>query len=365
MNLLVFNLVMDTLHPVLGFTTDWVNELASRVDRVEVVTMQAGRIEVRSNVRVTSVGRELGYSKPRRTFEFYRVLDGVLRETRIDACFAHMMPLFCAMSWPVLRSRVPRVLWYAHRQVSPTLRLATLAADRVVSASPSSFRIATPKLRIVGHGIDTKRFRPDPRPRSGPFRLLTAGRISKIKRVELLLSAIERLPAELRARTNLDCVGSPLTSDDHRYAAELAELVKRRGLEERVRIRAALPFSEMPELYREADIFLNTSDTDSIDKSPLEAMSSGLPIVTTNSSFREILPAHLADDLVSPKGDAAALAARIERLLTLSESSSTALRSELRMLVERDHSLPRLCDIVLEELTRLRARVGEPGKRGG
>ena len=99
MNLLVFNLKTDADDDVLGFTTDWVNALAASCERIFVITMSAGRIAVAENVQVYSIGKEQGYSEPRRATEFYRTLSRLLRNERIDACFAHMMPLFAVMGW--------------------------------------------------------------------------------------------------------------------------------------------------------------------------------------------------------------------------------------------------------------------------
>ena len=77
-SLIVFNLVTDVKHPILGFTTQWIRELAVRVNTIDVITMWAGEIEVPENVRVCSVGRERGWSEPRRLVEFYRHLFRIL-----------------------------------------------------------------------------------------------------------------------------------------------------------------------------------------------------------------------------------------------------------------------------------------------
>ena len=88
--LLVFNLATDADHPLLGFTTLWIRELARHVEFLQVITMQAGRLDLPKNVHVHSVGKECGYSEPRRALEFYRILLGILRRERIDGCFSHM-----------------------------------------------------------------------------------------------------------------------------------------------------------------------------------------------------------------------------------------------------------------------------------
>ena len=100
MNLLLFNLMTDIDHPILGFTTQWISALARRVRSIEVITMRSGRVEVPKNVRVHSVGAERGLSEPRRIIEFYRLIFGILRRVRIDGCFAHMIPEFAILPAP-------------------------------------------------------------------------------------------------------------------------------------------------------------------------------------------------------------------------------------------------------------------------
>jgi len=103
--LLLFNLATDADDPVLGFATRWIAALASRVERIEVVTMRRGRAALPANVRVHSVGKERGASEGRRALEFFRLVRRVLAEGPVDACFSHMIPLFTVLASPLLRPR--------------------------------------------------------------------------------------------------------------------------------------------------------------------------------------------------------------------------------------------------------------------
>ena len=55
---------------------------------------------------------------------------------------------------------MPITLWYTHRQAHLILRLATRVSTRVTTAGRDSFPLATDKLRVLGHGIDTDFFTP-------------------------------------------------------------------------------------------------------------------------------------------------------------------------------------------------------------
>jgi glycosyltransferase involved in cell wall biosynthesis len=359
-NLLVFNLRTDADDDVLGFTTDWVNGLAARCKKVFVITMSAGRIAVADNVQVYSVGKERGFSEPRRALEFYRLLKRLLRHECIDACFAHMMPLFAVMGWPLLRSRrVPIILWYAHKHAPLMVKLATRVVDRVVASSQSGFTVQTKKLRIIGQGIDVARFRPAARrERTQSFTLLTTGRISSIKRLELLIKALSLLPERLPDGRAIIAryVGAPLTPRDQLYAEELRRLSLARGLNARVEFLDAVPFRSIDELYRRADLFVNCSDTDSVDKTVLEAMSSGLPVVTSNAAFDEVFDRAYAAKYRIKKGSHETLARTIEALLQMSDEERKLLGHDLRRIVCRDHSLDSLCDRLLAQVSELAHR---------
>lgn len=354
-HLLVFNLKTDARDDVLGFTTDWVNALAALVPRVTVITMYAGALAVAPNVRVLSAGREHGWSEPRRLLAFYRHLLAVVRRDPPDGCFAHMMPLFAVLAWPVLRARgIPIVLWFAHKATPPMLRLAHRLVDRVVTSTASGFRLPSTKLRVIGQGIDTTRFRPPAAgPAPGPLRILSLGRLGRIKRVEVAIDAVAALR---RARPDLAVrlaiVGGALGDDDRAYEAELRARCGQAGVDAIVSFEGAVAFPEAPARFAAADVYVNSSDTDSADKTVLEAMSCGLPVITSNLAFHEVLGPELASDWMVPKGDAAALAARLAEVADLGPEGRQALGRRLRGLVERDHGLPALAGKILEELER-------------
>ena len=287
MNLLLFNLKTDADDGVLGFTTDWVNAFAREYDHVFVITMEAGRVVVADNVTVYSVGKEKGYSESRRLFEFYRILFRVLRRNSIGACFAHMMPLFALMAWPLLKLRgIPTVLWYAHKSVTPVLRLAHIVVDRVVTANPEGFRIPSRKVSFIGHGISVDKFSVMGRPPAGIFTLISVGRISAIKNVDIILSGFaEALKRAGPGSMRLILVGGTSTPADEAYLLELRGLVKSLGIAEAVTFTGSVPHDQVAVWLSRADLGISLSVTQSFDKAILETMAMGIPLVVYNEAF--------------------------------------------------------------------------------
>ncbi|MEL7067699.1 MAG: glycosyltransferase family 4 protein [Cyanobacteria bacterium J06581_3] len=354
MNLLVFNLKTDADDSVLGFTTDWINALAKKCDRVVVITMFMGRLAVDQNVQVFSIGKEKSYSEPRRLIEFYRLLIKVLRTEKIDACFAHMIQLFAILGWPLLKiKKIPILLWYEHSHVPISLRIATALVDRIVAASPNGFRIKTHKFRSIGHGVDIQRFTPATTSSISTcqkVRLLTLGRLSPVKCLETAIEAIALLPDKLKHRIELRYIGDPIDAKGKAYASQLKETVSKLALENVVTFQPALPFFKVQAAYHSADIFINSSNTDSIDKTVLEAMSCGLAVITSNSAFVNVFEEALAKQWCIPKNRPDILARRVEQLVAMSPQERQELGSRLRERVKASHSLEALSRRLVTEV---------------
>lgn len=83
----------------------------------------------------------------------------------------------------------------------------------------------------------------------------------------------------------------------------------------------------MPELYDEADIFLNSSEIDNMPVSSIEAFASGLPVVTTDAGGIPFIVADGQTGLITKRGDYQAMAACAIRLLEDDELRSTLTRN--------------------------------------
>lgn len=352
MRLLLFNLATDADDSAVGFAISWIVELAKQAAHIDIITMRAGRYDLPEHVRVYSVGKEKGYNEFRRFIEFYRLLVRLLRQQRYDACFAHMMPLFVVMAAPILRlHKIPIVLWYAHKSVPLMLRLATLFAQRIVTSVQEGFGIKTPKLRIIGQGIDVNQFTPDEHALDTPhpFALVTVGRLTRRKHVELLLQGVARfIQAYPDLQFTFTIIGGPYTFHDEAYVQELRTYVSDAHLDHSVRFEGCIPYQQIPSHYQKADCFVSMSDTGSIDKAILEAMSCGIIPIMTNHALAGTFDQSLAA-LCMIDADPGALAEHLFRVHSLSFEKRRALGRQLRELVVRDHSLQKLSQKILEE----------------
>jgi glycosyltransferase involved in cell wall biosynthesis len=168
-------------------------------------------------------------------------------------------------------------------------------------------------VRRVPKGVDAALFTPDGSNERARLRLeqrrviLTVGRLVPIKNTKLLVSA---MPAVVDAvpDAHLVIVG------DGPERASLEAVARELGISDRVAFGGYVPQGETPGWYRTADLFALSSDFDNSPNVVLEAMASGLPVVSTRVGGVAEFVAERGGVLVPP-GDATALAAAIVAML--------------------------------------------------
>jgi glycosyltransferase involved in cell wall biosynthesis len=269
---------------------------------------------------------------------------------RSDAIFIHQHPLYAILAAPFARLFGKKIyLWYVHKQVDFKLKLATAFCDGVFTASRESFRLGTKRpVHIVGHGIDTEIFHPGvPHGvNQDKFSILSVGRISRVKGYEVLLTAALELTMKRNVTFfHIRIVGGLAIKRDEQYYNYIKNLVKIWNLDRKVTFVGPRTHDTIVAEYRLADIFINLSNTGSLDKAVLEAMACGVPVITSNEAFRDLLQPIDRDLYV--ERDSKALALAIARIITMSPEARRELGLKLRNVVVRDHDLKQLIARIL------------------
>lgn len=166
------------------------------------------------------------------------------------------------------------------------------------------------RFTVVPGATDTQRFSPDREPGSlrEPARLLYHGRIDIRKGVLDLLTALRLL---LDTGRSVRLVISGVGPDSQRLADE----VRAAGLENNVDLRGYVGYHEAHVMYRHGDIFVSPTYAEGFSNTILEAMASGLPVISTD--VVGVKDCIRSDDngLLVPAAQPDALAAAIDRLL--------------------------------------------------
>ncbi len=337
MKLLILTQKVDSEDDNLGFFHAWIKEFAQQCEQVTVICLYEGQHHLPANVRVLSLGKEKRVS---RLWYLIRLYTYVWRErTNYESVFVHMNQIYvilCGLLWRMMGKRI--VLWYVHRSVTFSLRIATHIVHAVCTTNPESFRIATHKRHIVGHGIDETLFQHIATKVTGRTQLVSWGRISPAKDYMTILRALKRLkddgnPVELRL------IGGVGTPEQQTYLDSLTQYVRDNDLAQTATFTGPVAHDRVPLHIVSNSIFLHASTTGSLDKAALEAMVAGLLVITCNESVASIMPIQDRERLMFDVGNDLMLAQKIVALTALSEDERAAISQRLHNIVRWDHTL--------------------------
>ena len=227
--------------------------------------------------------------------------------------------LFAAPAiWVARARRVPVVVNYRGGEAASFLdrsagmvrwsmrRVATLAVPSVFLERV--FARHGMAAQVLPNVVDLARFCPDATPKPVGAHLVVARNLEPIYDNDTALRAF-RLVLDRRADACLTIAGSgPEEAHLKSLAAEL-------GVAGAVRFIGKLDRDAMATLYRSADVSLNPSLVDNAPNSILEAMASGVPVVSTDVGGVPFIVEHGVTALLVPPKDAAAMAAAVLRVL--------------------------------------------------
>jgi len=289
--LLIITQVLDPDHPILGFFYKWVFEMAKLIERIHVITYHssgrpANNVLVYTTSKKRSIPRDTKSKfkgRARRlisllimTFKVNLLMLKAVKMGGFDVILCHMNPEFVLASWPLAKLlRKPIAFWYLHKGRSLRLILAYKLADRIFTGHRSGAP-AGPKTKVLSHGIEI----PDKLSSLSKPIILYVGRVSKSKRVDILIDGFKKaknlLPSEISRIIKLRIIG-PIDFEYSRLdASEGIELV------------GPIPHKKIWNEYLNSMIFVSASTT-GLDKSVLEAMASGLPVLVSDEIYRETL----------------------------------------------------------------------------
>ena len=300
----------------------------------------------------------------------------MMRRIKPDVLHAHYLSWFGWSAW--LAGFHPYVItvWGSDVFVGPREsalhrrwgRRTLSGADMVTAVSNDLARAAIElgarpeRTRIVQFGFEPDTFSPAHPPESlraayalGGHRVVLSPRgLTPLYRHEVAIEALARLPEDvvlLLVRWQVQ----------PEYEARLEELIRNRGLEERVRWLPPIPHSEMADHYRLADVVVSLAVSDAFSVTALEAMACGVPVV-----MADVPSAHEGLGAVDPTAivsgdDPAAVAEAIRARLSLAPAARKELSARLRQAaIERGDVNRNLGE--MEDAYRALAAGESPGR---
>ncbi|MEK7673766.1 MAG: glycosyltransferase family 4 protein [Patescibacteria group bacterium] len=332
---------VDKNDDVLGVYHRWIECLAEKIGKLNVVCLYEGRNNLPDSIGVYSLGKEIKVSKLKYIFNFYSYI-WKLRK-KYDSVLVHMNPvyvIFGGLFWKLSGKKV--FLWYNHPMGNFTAKMGIALADKVFCTSPQSFSAKYKKTQLMPAGIDTEMFRKIPRISKKENRILCLGRISPIKKIEYLIEAVKILDKN-GFGFELLIVGSPISNSDKLYYENLIRLSDDLISKGKIIFKPSIPNYKTPEIYNSASVYVNLTPSGSLDKAILEAMACQLSVIVANKMFIN----ELKEELIFKDKDADDLAEKISNLISTDSTSKEKIGKDMREIVVKKHSLSNLIDMLL------------------
>jgi glycosyltransferase involved in cell wall biosynthesis len=171
--------------------------------------------------------------------------------------------------------------------------------------------------QVVPNIVDLQRFRPDAQVAPEPAHLIVTRNLEPVYDNASAIRALA-LVRQTHPQARLTVAGSGPE------LRRLQALVQELGLQAHVHFTGRLDRGEMAALYGQAGVMLNPSLTDNMPNSVLEALASGVPVVSTDVGGVPFLLQEGVTGLLVPPAQPQALAQAVLRLL-----AEPALRARL------------------------------------
>lgn len=178
--------------------------------------------------------------------------------------------------------------------------------DAVIATSHKTASYLKVKSTVITHGVDTIRFSPplaknaavsavglDP----SQFYVGCFGRVRHQKGTDLFVDAMIRLLPDRPHWTGI--IAGRTTASHAAFEAELRQRVERAGLSKRILFLGEQ--TEIPSYYRALTLFVAPQRWEGFGLTPLEAMSSAVPVIATDvGAFSELIEPGITGTIVPP-----------------------------------------------------------------
>ncbi|MFH1881976.1 MAG: glycosyltransferase, partial [Planctomycetota bacterium] len=146
----------------------------------------------------------------------------------------------------------------------------------------------------------------------------------------------------------LRLIGTTITREDQYYEIELRDQVWRLELQDWIEFVGFVPQAYIPVYYRRAFGHLNVSQTGSMDKTVVEALACGCPVLTSNEAFFNMLQGYPEFIIRDERPEAIA-----GQILKLHARRNQYDRAALRALVVGQHDMYTYVQKVLVNLQEI------------
>jgi glycosyltransferase involved in cell wall biosynthesis len=215
--------------------------------------------------------------------------------------------------------------------------------SNAVAEHVRSTGIDSKPLTVIPNGVDAQLFHPTPTPSNTGKVVLFVGRLVSNKGPEVLVRAAPTILSK-HSNARFVMVGdgpmmkSLMTDSRHNGSSAAFQFLGTRH--------------DVPELMRQATVFVRPSKLEGMPLTVLEAMASGLPVVATPAGGTRELVQEGVNGWLVPAGDSDALAKAVSSLLSNPDEAGQMGRSG-RQMVKQHYSWDRTAELYEQVYSRV------------
>ncbi|ODS35025.1 hypothetical protein BEH94_03725 [Candidatus Altiarchaeales archaeon WOR_SM1_SCG] len=257
------------------------------------------------------------------TFSAIKLVKKLFKKNKYDLCHA-FFGIPCGFIAYLFRKNIPYIVSLRGSDVpgfnkrfsfqyvflKPIIRIVWRNARCVIANSKGLKNLAletNPEqdIKIIYNGIDINEFKPAGK-NDDTIKILCVSRLIKRKGIEYLIKSVPLILNKTK------CFKITIVGEGN-MEHELKNLANKLDVSKYIEFRGYVKHNKLPSIYSDSNIFVLPSLNEGMSNTVLEAMASGLPIITTDTGgTRELIK---DNGIIVPMGDSEAIADAIIRLI--------------------------------------------------
>lgn len=200
-----------------------------------------------------------------------------------------------------------------YKFIKPLVRLIWKSSSAVIANSQGlkdlALKTMPGEIGIIYNGIDIEQFKPQKKEPHDKFIIINTSRLTPRKGIKYLILAAKQL-------TKRDKKLKIILAGEGNEKRDLEILTEKLGIAESIQFTGSVNHDKISEFYNQADVFVLTSLNEGMSNAMLEALASGLPIITTLTGGAQELVQEGVNGFFIKTKDSKDLAKKMERILS-------------------------------------------------
>jgi len=336
---------VDEDDPIVSFSLDWIENLLKneKVEKLYVLGLRVGEhnFNVKNNkLQIFQIKKN---NKIKTLINFFKIIQKIVKD--VDFFFIHQGGPYPLLLMPYKILFGKKIFqWKAHPYISSLMKFYAIFCDDLIFTSvKDSFPLNLKKIKTVGQGIDTSKFKPLPVLKKRG--IVVFGRLSRVKNIHLIIEMAKVLRDSFNLNLKIDFIG-PYNKKDE-YMLFIFNMVRDWNLSDNIKFLGKVNRKDLPKILPQYKIMVSANDG-ALDKAMVEGMACGLPVVSHNSSFKSILTKSVVNYLWVSTKSPEEYASKVYKILT-NDNLKDFLSKEVRKIAA-NHDIKNLIDRILIEI---------------